>query len=70
MALSIKLNSVTKIYGDLVQSQSRSGIVHFVDAFLIAKYIILSITSSFGNDALFFVTFRRWKLRDSMALVV
>jgi len=37
--------------------QSRMGIVNFTDAFLIDKYWILSIASSFGNDNRFFLLF-------------
>jgi hypothetical protein len=49
--------------------QSRIGWVHLTYAFLIAKYMILRIASSFGNDDRVFVTFLSWKLSDSIAFV-
>jgi len=40
--------------------QSLIGIVNFSEALRSAKYSILNIASSVGNDERFFVTFRNW----------
>ena len=51
-------------------TRSLMGIVQWVPAFFIAKYIILYIESSSGKVDLFLVIFRKLKFNDSIALVV
>jgi len=45
------------------------GIVHFFDAFRIARHSILSIASSAQNAERFFAAFLSWQLSDSAAFV-
>jgi hypothetical protein len=53
---------LAEYYGELVKRrpQSRIGIVHFSDAFRIAKYSILNIASLFTKADRFLVTFLNW----------
>jgi hypothetical protein len=45
--------------------QSLIGIVHFSEAFRIARYSILNMASSVQNVERFFVTFSNWQFKDS-----
>ncbi len=50
--------------------QFRIGIVDFFEILRQAKYKSLNAASSFGNEALVFITFRKLIFSDSMAFVV
>jgi hypothetical protein len=50
--------------------QSHTGIVHFSEAFLAAKYSVLNIASPFANINLFLMALRKEKFNDSTALAV
>jgi len=50
--------------------QSRSAVVHFLEASMTAGYSSLNSASSVGNEDLFLVTLRIWRFRFSMVLVV
>lgn len=55
---------------DMVKAQSGRGMVHFLEAFLSAKYTIFWIDLSSGKTPLFLIIFLIWRFADSMAFVV